>query len=68
MKLTVYDENGSIKYIIEQVLMLKEYNKDTTDYSDSVKALRVNGKCLKVSEKEYAQFGEYIEKLRKNEL
>ncbi|WP_028509771.1 hypothetical protein [Ruminococcus sp. NK3A76] len=68
MKLTVYDENGSIKYIIEQVLMLKEYNKDTTDYSNSVKAIRINGKCLKVSEKEYAQFGEYIEKLRKNEL
>ena len=48
--------------------MLKDYNEAKTDYNESVKAIRINGKCMKVSEKEYAQFGDHIEKLRKNEL
>ena len=68
MRLTVYDEKGSIKYYAEQVFMLKDYNEAKTDYNESVKAIRINGKCMKVSEKEYAQFGDHIEKLRKNEL
>lgn len=66
--ITVYDENGNIKYIADPVAMLDDYNEATGEYKTSIKAIRINGKCVKVTDKQYAEFGRLTEALKKDEL
>ena len=66
--MTVYDESGNIKYTADPVVILDEYNEATGKYKTSIKALRINGKCVKVTEKQYAQFCDMTEAIKKDEL
>ena len=66
--IVVYDESGNIKYTADPVVMLNDYNEATDDYKTSIKALRINGKCVKVTDKQYAEYGKLTEAIKKDEL
>lgn len=66
--IVVYDESGNIKYTADPVVMLNDYNEATDDYKTSIKAIRINGKCVKVTDKQYAEYGKLTEAIKKDEL
>ena len=66
--IVVYDESGNIEYTADPVVMLNDYNEATDDYKTSIKAIRINGKCVKVTDKQYAEYGKLTEAIKKDEL